>query len=95
MRRGPPTIFVQERTYKRRRMAAAARMLPILGVILFMIPLLWSDGETGSDSTRTASVMIYLFVVWAALTGVAAVLSRRLGPEEDTPEDSATEEDAG
>ena len=95
MKRGKQAIFVQQRTYRRRRMADAARMLPIFGIILFIIPLLWIDRDAGSGSTRTAAVMIYLFVVWAALTGIAGVLSRRLGPEEDTPEDSMAEEDAG
>ncbi|MEM7733965.1 MAG: hypothetical protein AAF280_14455 [Pseudomonadota bacterium] len=93
---GKPALFVQQRTYRRRRLADAARMLPILGGILFMIPLLW----LGSASMSTATVMVYLFVIWAALVGIAAVLSRRLGPEEDQPEDrnadhTAMDEGAG
>ncbi|MEO0371856.1 MAG: hypothetical protein AAF231_10400 [Pseudomonadota bacterium] len=87
MSEGKPPLFVQQRTYRRRRMADAARMLPVLGGILFMIPLLWVDAA----SMSTATVMVYLFVVWAALAAIAGLLSRRLGPEEDQPGD----EDAG
>lgn len=65
-------------------MADAARLLPILGVILFAVPLLWI---TKAGDTKTGAVMVYLFVVWAFLVVVAGFLSRRLGPEEDTPED--------
>ena len=83
MSRKKPALFVQQRTYKRRRIADAARLLPIWGGSLFMIPLLWING----GQTRTAAVMVYLFVVWAAVAGVAAGLSYRLGPEEDQPED--------
>jgi predicted phage tail protein len=75
-----PAVFVQQRTYRRRRMADAARLLPIVGGILFMIPLLWIDAGSG---TRTAAVMVYLFVVWAGLAMIAGVLSRRLGPDRD------------
>lgn len=91
MRRKPAAVFVQQRTYKRRRMADAARMLPILGGILFMIPLLWLDTTT----MTTARVMVYLFVVWAALAGIAGLLSRRLGPEEDQSDDKIADEEAG
>lgn len=90
MSRNKPAIFVQQRTYKRRRMADAARLLPIVGGILFMIPLLWIH----AGSMSTARVMIYLFVIWAGLAGVAGVLSHRLGPEEDQPEDRAANEEA-
>ncbi len=88
---GKPALFVQQRTYRRRRMADAARMLPVLGGILFMIPLLW----LGSGGMSTANVMIYLFVVWVALACVAGLLSRRLGPEEDQPDDKLPDEEAG
>ena len=88
---GKPAIFVQQRTYRRRRLADGARMLPILGFILFMLPLLWMS----SGQATTAMVMVYLFIAWAALAGVAGLLSRRLGPEEDQPEDKAPDEEPG
>ena len=88
---GKAALFVQQRTYRRRRLADAARMLPILGFILFMLPLLW----VGSGQATPASVIVYLFIAWAALTGIAGVISRHLGPEEDQPEDRDRGEEHG
>ncbi|MBD3678643.1 MAG: hypothetical protein HUJ27_09600 [Rhodobacteraceae bacterium] len=61
-------------------MADASRILPVVGVVLFLLPLLW----TGA---RTASGAIYLFLVWGALILVAALLARPLDrlQREDAP----------
>ena len=67
-------VFVERRTYRRRRMADAARMLPLLGGLLFCLPLLWSvDGPPS-----TTSSMFYLFSIWVLLCLVSAMISRRL-----------------
>lgn len=71
----PPT-FVARRSYRRRRLRDAARLLPILGAFLFWLPLLWGDAK--SDLRMTGGDLIYLFVVWAALVLGAAALSRGL-----------------
>jgi len=79
-------IFVQRRTYRRRRLADGARLLPLLGAVLFMVPLLWqAGGETPTgdvqelrDGNRTAWVMTYLFLVWLGLAVLSGVLSRYL-----------------
>ena len=80
-------LFVQRRTYRSRRMADAARMLPILGAILFFLPLLWKDGEGGA---RTAGVMVYLFLVWVLLAMLAGILSYFLKSEENSADSEAT-----
>nr|WP_294614957.1 hypothetical protein [uncultured Roseovarius sp.] len=36
--RGP--VFLARRTYRRRRLADGARLLPVIGTVLFFIPLL-------------------------------------------------------
>ena len=87
---GKPTpIFVQRRTYRRRRLADAARLLPVLGAVLVMIPLLWQgdgrpDGglQAASDGGRTAWVMTYFFFVWLGLAVLSGVLSRYLSAED-------------
>lgn len=81
----PRPMFVGRRTYRRRRMADAAALLPVLGALLLLMPLLWTGGPEGA---RTSTVMIYLFVVWGGLAVLSAVVSRHLRPDpfEDTPE---------
>lgn len=71
-------LFVARRTYRRRRMGDAARMLPVLAAGLFLVPVLWAPlpGEVRS----TASDGIYLFLVWAMLIVAARLLVVGLGP---------------
>jgi len=57
--------------YRRRRAQDAARLLPILGAFLVLLPVLWGGGGTRSG-------IIYIFVVWLGLIIVAAVLARVL-----------------
>lgn len=73
--------FVNRRAYRKRRAADAARLLPVLGAALIALPLLWR-GE-GADAGSTAAAMLYLFLVWAGLAAVAAILSRWLSDEEE------------
>lgn len=70
MKRGAP-LFLARRGYKYRRLADAARILPLGGAFLFLLPLLWSGG-----TTRKA--LIYLFVIWLGLIVISFWLSRAL-----------------
>nr|WP_236545162.1 hypothetical protein [Tropicimonas marinistellae] len=66
----------------------AARLLPLLGAILMLLPMIWAPGE------GTSSGVVYLFLVWAGLIVVAAYLERRLSEplrEVDRAERSADE----
>ncbi len=72
---GSRAVFFERRTYRRRRIIDATRLLPVLGVVLFLIPLLW-QGEGGA---RTTDVMIYIFGIWALLAGLSGLVSRDLG----------------
>jgi hypothetical protein len=65
-------LFLHRDTYRRRRVMDAARLLPLFGAALLMVPLLWA-GDHG-----TASGAVYVFVAWFGLIGAAALLSRRL-----------------
>ncbi|SMD11702.1 hypothetical protein [Primorskyibacter flagellatus] len=71
---GPrPTIFVEKQTYRMRRIMDAARLVPLLGVVLFAIPLLWPRGpDMGIMTSRT---ILYLFGVWVVLILVTMRLS--------------------
>ncbi|MDZ4136575.1 MAG: hypothetical protein U1D06_13420 [Paracoccaceae bacterium] len=78
-RRGP--LFVARRSYRRRRLRDAARLLPVLGCFLIVLPMLWGEDV----ARRTGSDGIYLFVVWVGLVGAAAALARGLNASADTP----------
>lgn len=81
MTRGP--MFVGEARYRRRRLRDGARMLPVFGAFLVLLPILWAPALT--ERRDTAPDGIYLFAVWAGLILVAAVLARPLSrTDEDT-----------
>ncbi|MDE3027743.1 MAG: hypothetical protein KGH84_05040 [Paracoccaceae bacterium] len=71
-------LFLERRGYRLRRMMDAARLLPVLGVFLFMLPILWGPLATAARSTAVDGV--YLFLVWPALIFLAYLISRRLAP---------------
>lgn len=75
MARPPEPLFLERRSYRRRRIGDAAKMLPVAGAVLFLMPVLWAS------STGTAAGMVYLFLVWALLILVMVVLSRKLADE--------------
>jgi len=77
-KKGP--LFVARDGYRLRRAKDAVQLLPILGAILILLPILWAGG-----STRTG--IIYLFVVWLGLIFSALILSRRLREPENPDED--------
>lgn len=72
----PGPVFLPPRGYRRRRLHDAARLVPVFGVVLFLLPGLWHPGPGAARTT--APDAIYLFAVWAALVAAAALLSRRL-----------------
>ncbi|QGX98480.1 hypothetical protein EI983_09375 [Roseovarius faecimaris] len=74
--------FLDRSTYRRRRIADAARLLPIFGSVLLLVPLLW--GGPRGQTVPTSYVMVYLFVVWFGLIGVSTLVSRRLNLTDDS-----------
>ena len=66
--------------YRRLRLVDAARALPLLGLFLWAVPLLWGP--------MTASLaLIYIFAVWGLLILGAFILTRRLTDEESAAEE--------
>lgn len=76
MARPPNPVFLERKTYRRRRLGDAAKLLPLFGLAVFMLPILWSD------TARTSDGIIYLFSAWVLLILVVATLSRRLAAAE-------------
>ena len=67
--------FVERRTYRRRRLMDIARLLPVLGAMLFAVPLLWPDADPypapdSPGSLPMSTAVTYLFGVWAVLIGL-------------------------
>ncbi|MDF3350577.1 hypothetical protein HKX17_10275 [Sulfitobacter sp. KE34] len=64
-------IFLEKRGYRQRRMMDAVRLLPFLGLMLWMVPLLWPVPAASPDPTAPTIPMSvalrYLFGVWALL----------------------------
>ena len=79
MTRPRPPLFLERESYRRRRVMDAARVLPVAGLLLFLVPLLWAPQD--SPEPDTARGGIYMFAVWAVLILAAALMARRLGAE--------------
>jgi hypothetical protein len=84
MREPIEPLFLARRTYRRRRLMDALRLLPWLGVFLFGLPLLW-------QKPGTAEGLLYLFAAWGVLIVLSVALVRRLsrdpGAEAEGPGD--------
>ncbi len=87
-RRGSGAPHPDRKGDGRRRLTDAARLVPLLGVLLFSLPLLWS--VPGSEQARGEAVpmsnaITYVFVSWAGLIAIVALLGfcmrRRGAPE--------------
>ncbi len=76
MTRARPPLFLERDDYRRRRIMDAARILPVLGAVLLLLPLLWEPQQTPAPDTAAGG--LYLFAVWGLLILAAALLSRRL-----------------
>ncbi|MEP5730979.1 MAG: hypothetical protein ABJL67_16605 [Sulfitobacter sp.] len=79
MARGP--VFLERQSYRLRRMLDAIRLLPFLGILLWMVPLMWplpEGGVEGSTGAMPMSVALqYLFGVWIGLVLLGWLLWRR------------------
>lgn len=85
-----PSVFLERETYRRRRIMDAARLLPILGLALFAIPLLWptpADVAASGEPVPMSAAVLYVFGVWAFLIVLAFLFglkSRGWGPAGST-----------
>ena len=66
-------LFLERASFRRRRMGDAARVLPILALIVTLVPVWWLP-----DAVSGVTGMVWAFVLWAALIVAIAVLHRAL-----------------
>lgn len=78
-RRPRPPLFLARDLYRRRRLRDAARLLPVAGVLLLILPALWRGGGPVGWGA------VYVFAVWALLIIAAAALAPGLSRPESTP----------
>jgi hypothetical protein len=74
-------LFLPRPEYRRRRLVDAARLLPVFGGFLILLPILWAPGD--GQVRATAWDGIYLFAIWAVLVGLAAWLAPGLAGAAD------------
>lgn len=81
----PPSrrLFLERRSYRQRRLVDGLRLLPILAVALWMIPLVWPKGA--EDAVSTSGAALYIFGIWYALIVTGAVFAFRV----ESPVDEA------
>lgn len=86
MRRPKRPLFLARAPYRRRRLRDAARLLPVLGAFLLLLPLVWTPT---SRMAMTSGDLIYFFSVWLALVALAAAFAPGLrgGDTSDDEED--------
>lgn len=58
-------------------MMDAARILPVVGFVAVLLPVLWTSG----GRMGTGGQAVYIFSLWLGLVGAAALLSRPLRRE--------------
>lgn len=83
-------LFLAKSGYRSRRLSDAARLLPVLGMFLLILPGFWASGPDGASM---AEVGTYLFLVWAGLILGAWALSRKLSRRD--PGDLLGKDDPG
>ncbi|PRY78988.1 hypothetical protein CLV80_103319 [Yoonia maritima] len=79
---GPKSkIFLEQAGYRQRRLRDAVRMLPVLGIVLLSIPLLWP--QDSGEMSYSSGALVYVFGVWVLLIVLSAFLSRMMHVDGD------------
>jgi hypothetical protein len=88
-------LFLERRSYRRRRMMDAVRMLPLVCTLLWLVvPTMWPNGLQDDTQTALSSALWYLFMIWILAIAATFALWRRIRRYEGTGEaavDTATQ----
>ena len=80
--KGDQTLKRVANAARGQRVTDSVLILPFVGAILFLLPIMWPRASEGvaAEGTATSTALIYLFVVWAGLIccalGLALALKR-------------------
>ncbi len=69
--------FLDRRSYRRKRLIDAARLLPLMAAVLLLMPLPLEFAPTPAQGGAVA-LGLYLFILWLVLILAAALMSRPL-----------------
>ncbi|MDO8881600.1 MAG: hypothetical protein U0934_17635 [Pseudotabrizicola sp.] len=83
-----PPLFLRRASYRQRRRRDAARLLPVVGLFLMLLPVLWAPQDTFRRDTAPDG--IYLFVIWAVLIALAMLVSRSLNTADEADDADAS-----
>tara|TARA_R110002096_G_scaffold369234_2_gene562511 strand:- start:416 stop:688 length:273 start_codon:yes stop_codon:yes gene_type:complete len=71
-------LFLERRSYRFRRMMDAVRLLPLLVLGFWMVPLLWPVADpSAGDAVPMSHALRYVFGVWLAGIACCFLLWRR------------------
>ena len=57
-------VFLERKSYRQRRLMDAVRLLPLLGLALWMVPLLWAVPDEAAEVMPIAAALRYVFGIW-------------------------------
>ncbi len=86
---GPPRqgLFLARESYRQRRLRDVARMLPVVGAVFWLFPLLWRRDADGTGGT--AAAVAFVFAGWLVLIVATALIARRIQPDAGAGPDDA------
>lgn len=94
MSRSPKSqVFLHRANYRQRRLRDAAKMLPVLGILLWTIPLTWPAASQDEQADMGSAGLLYIFGVWVLLIVLGAALTSRMRPNPETPEAEGLEKE--
>jgi hypothetical protein len=73
-------------------MMDAVRLLPVIGMLLWLVPTLWSvPADDSADPVKMSKAIIYVFGVWVCLILSGALLWRYLVAGDGIPQPPDTD----
>ncbi|WP_108816125.1 hypothetical protein [Loktanella sp. Alg231-35] len=89
----PSQVFLHRANYRQRRLRDAAKLLPVVGILLWAIPLTWPAASENHQANIGSAGLLYVFGVWVLLIVLAAALTSRMRPNPETPQGEGAEKE--
>ncbi len=86
-------VLLHRANYRQRRLRDAAKLLPVLGILLWAIPLTWPATSQDDQAGVGSAGLIYVFGVWVLLIVLGGALASVMRPIIEPPEVEGTEKE--